>query len=36
LVGGFHGTAYMTGTALSKGFIFGRVAARHIHLKELP
>lgn len=26
VVGGFHGTAYMTGTALGKALIFGRVA----------
>lgn len=28
VVGGFHGKAYVTGTALSKGLIFGRVAAQ--------
>ena len=28
VVGGFHGAAYMTGSALGKALIFGRVAAR--------
>ena len=28
VVGGFHGNAYMTGSALGKALIFGRVAAR--------
>lgn len=28
IVGGLHGAAYMTGTALGKAAIFGRVAAR--------
>jgi fumarate reductase flavoprotein subunit len=28
VVGGFHGAAYMTGTALGKAAIFGRLAAR--------
>ncbi|MFT4470501.1 FAD-dependent oxidoreductase [Arthrobacter sulfonylureivorans] len=28
VVGGFHGSAYMTGTALGKALIFGRVAAQ--------
>lgn len=28
IVGGFHGAAYMTGTALGKAAIFGRIAAR--------
>jgi fumarate reductase flavoprotein subunit len=30
LVGGFHGTSYMTGTALSKGLIFGKVAGEQL------
>lgn len=30
VVGGLHGAAYMTGTALGKAAIFGRVAARSI------
>ncbi len=29
LVGGFHGASYMTGTALAKAIIFGRIAGRH-------
>ncbi|MGJ3560756.1 FAD-binding protein [Streptomyces sp. INA 01156] len=33
VVGGFHGKAYVTGTALSKGLIFGRLAASHIALE---
>ena len=28
VVGGFHGAAYMTGSALGKALIFGRIAAR--------
>jgi fumarate reductase flavoprotein subunit len=28
MTGGFHGAAYMTGTALGKAVIFGRIAAR--------
>jgi fumarate reductase flavoprotein subunit len=28
VVGGFHGAAYMTGTALGKAAVFGRIAAR--------
>ena len=28
VVGGFHGGAYMTGSALGKAVVFGRVAAR--------
>lgn len=30
VVGGFHGKAYVTGTALSKGLIYGRVAIKTI------
>ncbi|MCW4385478.1 FAD-dependent oxidoreductase [Salinibacterium sp. SYSU T00001] len=30
LVGGFHGTAYLTGTALAKALIFGRAAAQDL------
>jgi fumarate reductase flavoprotein subunit len=30
VTGGFHGAAYMTGTSLGKGAVFGRVTARHI------
>lgn len=30
VVGGFHGTAYMTGTALAKALIFGRAAGAEI------
>lgn len=33
--GGFHGAAYMTGTALGKAFIFGRIAGRNA-VKEKP
>jgi fumarate reductase flavoprotein subunit len=29
LVGGFHGVSYMTGTALGKAIIFGRIAGRN-------
>ena len=29
VTGGFHGAAYMTGTSLGKGAVFGRIAARH-------
>jgi fumarate reductase flavoprotein subunit len=29
LTGGFHGAAYMTGTSLGKGAVFGRIAALH-------
>lgn len=28
VMGGFHGAAYMTGTSLGKGLVFGRIAAR--------
>lgn len=28
VVGGFHGAAYMTGSALGKALVFGRLAAR--------
>lgn len=30
VVGGFHGAAYMTGTALGKAAVFGRIAARTV------
>ncbi|MFH5824559.1 FAD-dependent oxidoreductase [Georgenia sp. AZ-5] len=30
VTGGFHGAAYMTGTSLGKGAVFGRIIARHI------
>ena len=30
VTGGFHGAAYMTGTSLGKGLIFGRVVARSL------
>jgi fumarate reductase flavoprotein subunit len=33
LTGGFHGAAYMTGTSLGKGAVFGRVAAEHAAAK---
>ena len=29
VTGGFHGAAYMTGTSLGKGAVFGRITARH-------
>jgi fumarate reductase flavoprotein subunit len=29
VVGGFHGAAYMTGSSLGKGAIFGRIAGRN-------
>ncbi|MEV1176630.1 flavocytochrome c [Nonomuraea sp. NPDC049784] len=29
VTGGFHGAAYMTGTSLGKGTVFGRIVARH-------
>lgn len=29
VTGGFHGAAYMTGTSLGKGAVFGRIAAQH-------
>jgi fumarate reductase flavoprotein subunit len=29
VTGGFHGAAYMTGTSLGKGAVFGRIVARH-------
>lgn len=32
--GGFHGAAYMTGTSLGKGAVFGRIVARHIASKD--
>jgi fumarate reductase flavoprotein subunit len=28
VMGGFHGAAYMTGSALGKAAVFGRIAAR--------
>jgi fumarate reductase flavoprotein subunit len=34
IVGGFHGGAYMTGTALGKAAIFGRLAARSAGAEE--
>ncbi len=30
LTGGFHGAAYITGTSLGKGAVFGRIAAEHV------
>jgi fumarate reductase flavoprotein subunit len=30
MIGGFHGAAYMTGTAFCKAVVFGRIAARSI------
>ncbi|SDK58276.1 flavocytochrome c [Arthrobacter sp. ok362] len=33
LTGGFHGAAYMTGTSLGKGAVFGRIAAEHAAAK---
>lgn len=30
VTGGFHGAAYMTGTSLGKGAVFGRVIAQHL------
>ncbi|OUS91354.1 FAD-dependent oxidoreductase [Rhodococcus sp. NCIMB 12038] len=30
VTGGFHGEAYMTGTSLGKGAVFGRIAARQL------
>lgn len=30
VTGGFHGAAYMTGSSLGKGAVFGRVVAEHI------
>jgi fumarate reductase flavoprotein subunit len=30
LIGGFHGRAYMTGTSLGKGAVFGRVVAQEL------
>jgi fumarate reductase flavoprotein subunit len=30
MVGGFHGGAYMTGSALGKAAVFGRLAARNV------
>ncbi|MEQ3549732.1 FAD-dependent oxidoreductase [Pseudonocardia nematodicida] len=30
VTGGFHGAAYMTGTSLGKGTVFGRIVAGHI------
>ena len=29
VTGGFHGAAYMTGTSLGKGAVFGRIVAAH-------
>ena len=29
VTGGFHGAAYMTGTSLGKGAVFGRIVAQH-------
>lgn len=34
IVGGFHGAAYMTGTALGKAAIFGRIAARTVAARQ--
>lgn len=33
VTGGFHGAAYMTGTSLGKGAVFGRIVARHAAAK---
>jgi fumarate reductase flavoprotein subunit len=30
IVGGFHGVSYMTGTAVAKALIFGRIAGKNI------
>lgn len=36
IVGGFHGSGYMSGSSLSKSVIFGRAAAKTIIAQELP
>ncbi|WP_413250205.1 FAD-dependent oxidoreductase [Sinomonas flava] len=36
VTGGFHGAAYMTGTSLGKGAVFGRIAARAIAAALIP
>jgi fumarate reductase flavoprotein subunit len=33
VTGGFHGAAYITGTSLGKGAVFGRIVARHATAK---
>lgn len=33
VTGGFHGSAYMTGTSLGKGAVFGRIVAQHAAAK---
>lgn len=33
VTGGFHGAAYMTGTSLGKGAVFGRIAVEHAGAK---
>ncbi|WP_127129057.1 flavocytochrome c [Georgenia sp. SYP-B2076] len=33
VTGGFHGAAYMTGTSLGKGTVFGRIVAHHAAAK---
>jgi fumarate reductase flavoprotein subunit len=34
IVGGFHGASYMSGTAVGKAMIFGRIAARNLIASE--
>jgi fumarate reductase flavoprotein subunit len=36
ITGGFHGTAYMTGTSLGKAALFGRIAGRNAALRAAP
>ena len=36
VTGGFHGAAYMTGTSLGKGAVFGRIAARTVAATLAP
>ncbi|MDR6415338.1 FAD-dependent oxidoreductase [Pseudarthrobacter sulfonivorans] len=36
VTGGFHGAAYMTGTSLGKGAVFGRIVAQHASANLSP
>lgn len=36
VTGGFHGAAYMTGSSLGKGAVFGRIVADHLSSVEAP
>jgi fumarate reductase flavoprotein subunit len=36
IIGGFHGTGYMTGTSLGKAALFGRIAGSNAARRAAP